>query len=87
MLSWAGRERIPETEFASLELARAVGFDVPEARLVEVAAIAGLPNWATETGGHALLVRRFDRVDEGRRVHGVESAVELVVNGVLSNIV
>jgi serine/threonine-protein kinase HipA len=69
-----GFEGVPEAELASLELARTVGISVPEARLVDVDSISGLPEWATSTGGRALLIRRFDRTEGGGRVHFEELA-------------
>lgn len=64
-----GYEGVPEAELAGLELARASGITVPEARLVDVASIAGLPEWAVAGGGRALVIRRFDRTESGGRVH------------------
>jgi serine/threonine-protein kinase HipA len=64
---------VPEAEFAALELARAVGIEVPRARLVDVNSIEGLPDWATAGGGNALVVERFDR-RAGGRVHAEELA-------------
>jgi serine/threonine-protein kinase HipA len=52
-----------------LELARAVGIEVPAIRLVRVAEIQGLPTDAARIEGHALAVERFDRAAGGRRIH------------------
>jgi serine/threonine-protein kinase HipA len=60
---------VPENEFVMLELARAVGIQVPPIALVPVAEIAGLPPEAARLSGNALAVERFDRVDGGRRTH------------------
>ena len=69
-----GHEGVPEAELAGLELARASGIQVPQARLVEVAEIDRLPEWATAAGGRALLIERFDRTPGGGRVHVEELA-------------
>ena len=58
-------EGIPENECALLTLARKVGIDVPEIQLVEVEAIANLPEGISDLKGQALAVKRFDRTPEG----------------------
>lgn len=60
---------VPENEFAMMELARLIGIDVPETRLVPVTAIEGLPKGIDAIGGNAFVIRRFDRDDDGRAVH------------------
>jgi len=60
---------VPENEFAMLEMARRVGIDVPENRLVSMSAIEGLPEEARAPGGNALAVRRFDRLQGGESIH------------------
>lgn len=60
---------VPENEFAMLELARAVGIDVPALQLVPVDQIGGLPREAGRVEGQALCIRRFDRAEDGRRIH------------------
>lgn len=60
---------VPENEYVMLELARAVGLQVPAIRLVRVADIQGLPPDAARMGGQALAVERFDRAAGGRRIH------------------
>lgn len=61
-------DAVPENEFVMLELARAAGIDVPEAKLVPIAQIGGLPS-LVGLGDVALAVRRFDRTGEGGRIH------------------
>jgi len=56
---------VPENEFAVMALARAVGIDVPETRLVPLHAIEGLPGGLGALRGPALAVERFDRSDAG----------------------
>jgi serine/threonine-protein kinase HipA len=60
---------VPENEYVMLELARAVGIEVPAIQLVRVAEIHGLPPDAARIEGHALAVERFDRAAGGRRIH------------------
>lgn len=62
-------DAVPENEFAMMTLARRVGIDVPEVRLVPVADISGLPRELTGAGGRALAVRRFDRTEDRHRIH------------------
>lgn len=75
-----GFEHVPESELAGLELARRSGIDVPAAELVEVRDIAGLPDWASDPGGRALLVERFDRRGRDQRVHTEEIAQVLGIS-------
>ncbi len=60
---------VPENEFAMMELARRVGIEVPETALVPVEKIAGLPDGIGNTGAKAFIIKRFDRLDNGTRVH------------------
>jgi len=62
-------EGVPENEFAMMELARAIGIDVPEVRLVPITEITGLPEDVARIGGNALAVKRFDRTIDGGLVH------------------
>lgn len=64
-------EGIPENEYSVMSLAKAVGIDIPETRLVPMDRIAGLPSEVLGermADRNALAVRRFDRRD-GARVH------------------
>lgn len=58
-------EGVPENEYAMMELARAIGMDVPEAQLIPLKAIAGLPGDMARLEGNALAVKRFDRISGG----------------------
>ncbi|WCK69277.1 type II toxin-antitoxin system HipA family toxin [Agrobacterium tumefaciens] len=61
---------VSENEFANLALAEAVGMDVPERELVEQSQFAGIPEeFETLSDGKVLLVKRFDRVAGGERIH------------------
>ncbi len=75
-----GFEGVPEAEFAGLELARRAGINVPNTELVDVSSIAGLPDWSTKDTKTALLVERFDRAPNRRRVHVEELAQVLDIS-------
>lgn len=62
-------EAVPENEYAMMTLAKAVGIDVPEVRLVATKDIDRLPQDLPEAFGQSLAVRRFDRPNPGERVH------------------
>ena len=60
---------MPENEYAMMELAREVGIDIPEVRLIPLGRIEGLPKDLAHLSGNALAVRRFDRASNGRPIH------------------
>ena len=60
---------VPENEFSMLTLARAIGIDVPPARLIDVRAVDNLPAGIAGLEGLALAVERFDRAPDGTPVH------------------
>jgi serine/threonine-protein kinase HipA len=60
---------VPENEFAMMELARRVGLDVPETKLLPLEEIGGLPSDVSGLGTHAFVIKRFDRIDGNIRVH------------------
>jgi len=60
---------VPENEYAMMEMARAIGIDVPEVQLVPMNRIAGLPDDVARMEGNALAVKRFDRTADGMPVH------------------
>lgn len=62
-------EGVPENEFLMMQLAQGAGLSVPETRLVSLDQISGLPEQVAASTGRALAVRRFDRADDGTRVH------------------
>lgn len=61
-MSFAG---VPENEYSMMTLARRMGMDIPEIRLVDLTHIAGLPQNIDSVKGQALAVRRFDRTETG----------------------
>ena len=60
---------VPENEFSMMTLARLIGINVPEVRLIGVDAIGNLPEDISRLSGQALAVKRFDRSDDGGAVH------------------
>lgn len=62
-------EAVPENEYAMMTLARAVGIDIPDVRLVATTDIGGLPQNLPEAFGQSLAIRRFDRPRQGERIH------------------
>ncbi|MFJ7996620.1 type II toxin-antitoxin system HipA family toxin [Streptomyces sp. NPDC096310] len=59
---------VPHNEFTMMNLAREVGIDVPEVRLIHRDELPGIPSrmWPN-VEEWAYAVRRFDRVQDGRR--------------------
>ena len=60
---------VPENEYVMLELARAIGIQVPRTRFVSLADVEGLPADAARMTGQALAVERFDRAPDSQRIH------------------
>jgi len=55
-------EGVPENEFSMMTLARKIGIDVPPIQLIDMDAIANLPEGANVRGKQAYAIQRFDRV-------------------------
>jgi len=60
---------VPENEYTMMELARRIGIDVPETALVPINKIGGLPDAIEAAGPNAFAIRRFDRAEDGERIH------------------
>lgn len=56
---------VPENEYSMMSLARSVGMDIPDVKLLPLEKISGLPSDLNTLKGQALAVRRFDRSDKG----------------------
>ncbi|MDT9600857.1 type II toxin-antitoxin system HipA family toxin [Sphingosinicella rhizophila] len=69
-------EALPETELAAMHLAKLVGIDTASCRLVAMNQVEAIPP-EMQYGSNALLVDRFDRSDDGRRLH-IEDAGQIV---------
>jgi serine/threonine-protein kinase HipA len=61
--------RVPENEFAMMELARRVGISVPDTALIPINEISGLPSGINVVGSNAYAIKRFDRAANNTRVH------------------
>jgi len=55
---------VPENEYAMMSLAREIGIDIPEIKLVPITDIAGLPEGMSQLGKTAFAIKRFDRTNE-----------------------
>ena len=60
---------VPENEFSMMELARQIGMDVPENKLIGIDEIENLPEGIGQYGNKAFAIKRFDRRDDGSSVH------------------
>jgi len=56
---------VPENEFSMMTIARQMGMDVPEIRLMDLAEIGNMPEGLGELRGQALAIKRFDRTETG----------------------
>lgn len=61
---------LPAVEHATMTWAQHSGFDVPQNFVVEVERLVGIPaGWIDEDTTHAFAVKRFDRRDDGSKLH------------------
>ena len=60
---------LPENEYSMMELAHAVGIDVPRVGLIQVDSIENLPRGIETFGTHAFVIDRFDRTADRNLVH------------------
>lgn len=56
---------VPENEYSMMTLARMIGMDIPDIKLIPTEKIIGLPDDLSVLQDPALAVRRFDRTDSG----------------------
>lgn len=68
-LPWSAHEGVPENEFSMMGLARQIGMDVPENKLIGIDEIENLPEGIEKYGNTAFAIKRFDRRDDGSLVH------------------
>lgn len=68
-LPYSERLGVPNNEYAMLTLARAVGICVPECMLTPWREVEGLPRELDFHDSHALAIRRYDRAEDGTRIH------------------
>lgn len=62
-------KNVPDAEFAMMTLAKNAGIAVPEFKLIPTQLINGLPKEFQEIEGDSLAVKRFDRGENGERIH------------------
>lgn len=71
------RPDLARAEYAAMEWARRVGFEVPALEIIDPREVENIPPDAVERVTEALLVRRFDRTDSYEPVHMEEVASAL----------
>lgn len=62
-------KNVPENEYSMMTLAKKMGMDIPDVKLVSLQKILGLPRELYGLEGQALVIKRFDRTDSGQLVH------------------
>lgn len=60
---------VAANEYAMMSLAKAMGMDIPDVELVPLDQIEGLPEGIGRFEEDAFAVRRFDRAEDGSRIH------------------
>lgn len=60
---------VAANEFSMMRLASAMGMDIPDVELVPLDQIEGLPEGIGKIEEEAFAIRRFDRRDDGGRIH------------------
>lgn len=80
-----GFDGVPEAEFGAMMLAKAAGIRVPHVELINAREVSGLGRWAESAHGLSFAVARFDRLEDGRRVHTEEFAQILNISTAREN--
>lgn len=65
---------VPENEYSMMLLAREIGIDVPDIKLIKTETISGLPSGMEEIKGSAFAIKRFDRDDHNNGIHSEDFA-------------
>jgi serine/threonine-protein kinase HipA len=60
---------VTENEYAMMELARRVGIDVPETKLIPIENVQGLPDDIQQFGQYTYAIKRFDRGENKEKIH------------------
>jgi len=60
---------VAANEYSMMSLAKAMGMDIPDVELVPLDQIEGLPEGIGKFEEDAFAVRRFDRAEDGSRIH------------------
>ena len=61
-------EAVPENEYSMMTLARMLGIDVPDIKLLPIEQIANIPAGIGQFGSSAFAIKRFDR-SQGQAIH------------------
>jgi serine/threonine-protein kinase HipA len=61
--------KLVEREYGTMCWARDSGFEVPEVRLIDAGSVMDVPSALKMGDGPCYLIRRYDRVEEGGRIH------------------
>lgn len=76
----AARLDLARAEYAAMEWARRVGFEVPALEIIDPREVENIPHDAVDGIPEALLVRRFDRTDTYGPIHMEEVASALAMH-------
>jgi serine/threonine-protein kinase HipA len=68
---------LPEAEYGAMELARLIGVNTAQCRLVPRELVEGIPEKILAHGATVLVVDRFDRTADGGRIH-IEDAAQIL---------
>lgn len=68
---------LPEAEYAAMSLGEMIGINVAKCRLMSTHLIDSIPSEFLNQGDKALVVKRFDRTNDGGRIH-IEDAGQIV---------
>ncbi|MDO8953990.1 MAG: type II toxin-antitoxin system HipA family toxin [Gammaproteobacteria bacterium] len=65
---------VPLNEYSMMKLASLAGVEIPDIELLPLKNLRGLPNIQLPTETYAYAIKRFDRIDDGGRVHSEDFA-------------
>lgn len=65
---------VAANEYSMMRLARLMGMDIPDVELVPLDQVEGLPEGIGKIEEDAFAVRRFDRAEDGSRIHSEDFA-------------
>lgn len=60
---------LPQNEYAMMRYAKEIGIDVPDFGLISTSSVEGLPEAFAKDPSEAYYIKRFDRTDDGGRIH------------------
>nr|WP_268867252.1 HipA domain-containing protein [Pseudomonas zeshuii] len=62
-------QHVPLDEYTAMSLAALIGIDIPEISLIELSLIDNLPPIPLPDEAYAYGIKRFDRGNNGQRIH------------------